>query len=117
MSKGLSINELTVEIGDKTVLNDVSIKIEPGEHVGIIGRVGCGKTTLAKLLLGLYHEIAFGSPLALSGGGEVRVGSTLCLCCPWQPAPSRWGLASLFRSTSSRRKYGKARGRPLSIGP
>ena len=36
-------------------LKDVSIKIEPGEHVGLIGRVGSGKTTIAKLLLGLYR--------------------------------------------------------------
>lgn len=32
-----------------------SLRIEPGEHVGVIGRVGSGKTTLAKLLLGLYR--------------------------------------------------------------
>ena len=37
------------------ILNDVSIKISPGEHVGLIGRVGSGKTTIAKLLLGLYR--------------------------------------------------------------
>ena len=36
-------------------LNGLSLKIEPGEHVGIIGRVGSGKTTVAKLLLGLYR--------------------------------------------------------------
>ncbi len=39
---------------EKPVLSEVSFKIEPGEHVGIIGRVGSGKTTVAKLLLGLY---------------------------------------------------------------
>jgi ATP-binding cassette subfamily C protein LapB len=31
-----------------------SLKITPGEHVGIIGRVGSGKTTLNSLLMGLY---------------------------------------------------------------
>ena len=36
-------------------LNDVSIKVEPGEHIGLIGRVGSGKTTISKLLLGLYR--------------------------------------------------------------
>ena len=37
------------------VLKDVSFKITPGEHVAIIGRVGSGKSTLEKLILGLYE--------------------------------------------------------------
>ena len=36
-------------------LIDVNFKIEPGEHVGIIGKVGSGKSTLLKLLIGLYQ--------------------------------------------------------------
>jgi len=35
-------------------LKNVSFKIRPGEHVVVIGRVGSGKTTLQKLMLGLY---------------------------------------------------------------
>ena len=35
-------------------LRDVSFVIEPGEKAGIIGRVGSGKTTVAKMVLGLY---------------------------------------------------------------
>jgi len=36
-------------------LNNVSFKLAPGEKVGIIGRIGSGKTTLEKLILGLYQ--------------------------------------------------------------
>lgn len=36
-------------------LSNVSFKITQGERVGIIGRIGSGKTTIEKLLLGLYQ--------------------------------------------------------------
>ncbi len=39
----------------EAALRNVSLHITPGERVIIIGRTGCGKTTLQKLMLGLYH--------------------------------------------------------------
>ena len=36
-------------------LQDVSFAIRPGERVGLIGRIGSGKTTIEKLVLGLYE--------------------------------------------------------------
>ncbi|WP_394244967.1 type I secretion system permease/ATPase [Vibrio astriarenae] len=35
-------------------IRDVSLTIEPGEKVAIIGRIGSGKTTLERLIMGLY---------------------------------------------------------------
>ncbi|MFQ6405644.1 type I secretion system permease/ATPase [Methylophilus sp. 'Pure River'] len=40
---------------DELALNRVSFRIRPGEHVGLIGRMGSGKTTINKLILGLYQ--------------------------------------------------------------
>jgi ATP-binding cassette subfamily C protein LapB len=37
------------------VLNNISLKVSAGEKVGIIGPVGSGKTTMGKLILGLYE--------------------------------------------------------------
>jgi ATP-binding cassette subfamily C protein LapB len=40
---------------DVPSLKNVSFTIEPGEHVAIIGRIGSGKSTIQKLILGLYE--------------------------------------------------------------
>lgn len=37
------------------VLRDVSFHVRPGEHVAIIGKVGSGKSTINRLVLGLYQ--------------------------------------------------------------
>lgn len=45
-------------------LNGVSLRIRPGEKVGVIGRMGSGKSSLGKLLVGLYQpkegSVSFG---------------------------------------------------------
>lgn len=43
--------------GDKNIFNDLNFAIEKGEKVTIIGRTGVGKTTLFRLILGLYHPV------------------------------------------------------------
>lgn len=46
------------------ILRDCSFRIEPGEPIALVGASGCGKTTLAKLILGLLEPTE----------GEVRIG-------------------------------------------
>ena len=42
--------------GDKDAsLKEVTLTIEPGESVGVVGRIGCGKSTLVNSLLHLYN--------------------------------------------------------------
>ena len=40
---------------DQPCLSNISLKLHAGEKIGIIGRIGSGKTTLAKLILGFYQ--------------------------------------------------------------
>ncbi|WP_020591928.1 type I secretion system permease/ATPase [Kiloniella laminariae] len=50
-------------------LDNISLKIRPGERVGVLGRIGSGKSTIARLILGLYDPTE-GSILA--DGTDIR---------------------------------------------
>jgi len=53
---GIQVDNITFRYPDtqKDVLSAVSLNIQPGEHVALVGKNGAGKTTLAKLLCRLY---------------------------------------------------------------
>lgn len=54
----ITFNNLTFSYPDEdntNYLKNVSFEIEAGEKIGIIGKIGCGKTTLVNLLLRLYN--------------------------------------------------------------
>ena len=65
-SARIEVQDLSFRYSDAEpeVLRGVSLTIEPGESVAIVGASGCGKTTLLKLMLGIHAPQA----------GEVRVG-------------------------------------------
>lgn len=54
---GIVVNNLTFRYGREGVfgLHDLSFQIAPGEKVAIMGPTGAGKSTLVRLLLGLYR--------------------------------------------------------------
>lgn len=48
----ISMTEIELRRGTKVLLSDAELVIHPGQHIGIIGANGCGKSSLFKLLLG-----------------------------------------------------------------
>ena len=56
----IEINNLTKEFGRIAALDSVSLKLEKGQIVGLLGPNGSGKTTLIKILNGLLTP-SFGS--------------------------------------------------------
>jgi branched-chain amino acid transport system ATP-binding protein len=51
----LAVRRLTVQFGRLTAINDLSLEVQPGEIVGVIGPNGSGKTTLFNCITGLYR--------------------------------------------------------------
>jgi len=54
----IGLEGVSFAYGEKTVLRDVTLTLEPGTVVAIVGENGAGKSTLVKLLLGLYPPTA-----------------------------------------------------------
>ena len=50
----VALSHVTFGYGEKPVLKDLSLTVKQGEQVTLVGRTGAGKSTVFKLLLGLY---------------------------------------------------------------
>jgi iron complex transport system ATP-binding protein len=64
----LTLNRVTVMRGDRAALDDVSMRIDAGEHVCILGPNGCGKSTLIKTITRECYPLAReGSSISILG--------------------------------------------------
>ena len=54
----VALSHVTFGYGEKPVLRDFSMTVRQGEQVMLVGRTGAGKSTVFKLLLGLYQPQA-----------------------------------------------------------
>ena len=48
--KILEVKNLKKSFGEKIILNDINFEINAGECLGIVGRSGCGKSTMARII-------------------------------------------------------------------
>ena len=63
----VELRHVTFGYDDHIVLKDMNLRVRPGERVTLVGRTGAGKSTVFKLLMGLYRPKS----------GEVLVGGML----------------------------------------
>ena len=57
LSGGIELNNVSFRYSENMplILDNLSLKIRPGQYVAIVGKTGCGKSTLMRLLLGFEH--------------------------------------------------------------
>jgi ABC-2 type transport system ATP-binding protein len=60
----ITIHHFRMDFGKKTVIDDLSFDVRPGETFGLLGSNGSGKTTIIRALLGIYRPT----------GGDLLVG-------------------------------------------
>jgi len=51
----IAFSDVTLNLGGKAIVEDLSLAVRPGEFLCIIGASGCGKTTALRLAAGLYQ--------------------------------------------------------------
>jgi len=65
----IRFEKVSFSYGEKNVLQDVNLEIQPGQLIALIGRTGSGKTSLANLLLRFYDP---DKGAVLIGGTDIR---------------------------------------------
>ncbi|MDO5630311.1 MAG: ABC transporter ATP-binding protein [Paracoccus sp. (in: a-proteobacteria)] len=77
MTMALTLSHLTKRFDAFTALNDVSLTVEPGQRVALLGHNGAGKSTLMKIVLGLIPfdsgEVSVMGAAPGSGAARTRV--------------------------------------------
>jgi 2-aminoethylphosphonate transport system ATP-binding protein len=83
---GVQIDHLTVRFGSRTVLDDLSLTIQRGELLTVLGRSGCGKTTLLRFIAGFIEADGLSGTLTVAGHDLTHV------------SPHKRNLGLLFQS-------------------
>lgn len=58
MTHKLETKNITMKFGDEVIIQDISIAVDQGELVSLLGVSGSGKTTLFNCISGIYHPVS-----------------------------------------------------------
>ena len=72
----LTVEHLTKKIGSKTILEDVSLSLNRGQIIGLVGANGAGKTSLMKVILG-YSSYQEGHFKVIDNNNKSNVGALI----------------------------------------
>lgn len=70
----LSINNLTKFYGANKIFETICFEVKTGERIGLIGKNGCGKTTIMKIIMGRFKESNSNLQGWFEDTGQVQVG-------------------------------------------
>ena len=79
MSALLSVKDLSVSLGGKTLVDKISFDVAPGEVLSIVGESGSGKSMTAKALMGLLPPKASATGTAMFDGANLLARDTQTL--------------------------------------
>jgi NitT/TauT family transport system ATP-binding protein len=106
----IAFTDVALTLGGKTILENISLDVKPGEFLCIVGASGCGKTTALRLAAGLYQPtggtVTFDGKPMLMPRRDIAIvfqdyGKALL---PWRTAAGNVSLAlEASRIASSRR--------------
>jgi len=54
----IQMESVHLQIGGHTILEEINLTIQPGEHIAMVGPSGAGKSSLVGLMLGWHHPIS-----------------------------------------------------------
>ena len=74
----ISAENITWKVGKKVIVNNVSLNVEPGKTVGLLGPNGCGKSSLLRILAGLRRPDA--GNVTLDGKSIARIPKKQLAC-------------------------------------
>ena len=106
-------SNVTLDLGGKTILENISLEVKPGEFLCIIGASGCGKTTALRLAAGLYQPtggaVTFDGKPMLSPRRDIAIvfqdyGKALL---PWRTAAGNVSLALEASGVASAERAGR----------
>ena len=87
---GLAVDDLSVDFDGRSVLQNVSLEVAPGEIVALLGPSGCGKTTLLRSMAGLERPFH----------GAITLGDRMLHGPKTFVAPERRRIGMVFQDSS-----------------